>query len=381
MAMKKLLAILVLGLLTININCGGGGGETSISETGQTTVTINLGDTRTASHAGGGLLSASSTIPSSVVSIRFVISAPDMATIEKVISVAGETVIAETFEVPNGANRDFLVEAMDASGNVLFRGETFANLDGRPVTLIIVMVSTDVTPPVFSGISSIGSITTTSMVLSWSAATDNVTPQGNIQYLVYMSTTPGGENFAMPNFTTTPGVTSFNVTGLNPDTVYYFVVRAMDEAGNIDTNIVEKSAKTLAPPDVTPPTFGGVVSANAVSSARINLQWNPASDDRTLAANIVYLVYRATTSGGENLSVPNFTTLHGVTSFSVTGLSPSTRYYFIVRAKDAAGNIDSNTVEKSAMTYEACVPLGGACELSTDCCTGVCDGYCFELGS
>jgi len=221
------------------------------------------------------------------------------------------------------------------------------------------------------------------MVLSWPAATDDVTAQENIQYLVYMSTTPGGENFAMPSFTTTPGDTSFSVTGLSPVTTYYFVVRAMDEAGNIDTNIVEKSAKTLAPPDVTPPGFGGLVSATAVSvSPWINLQWDPASDDQTPAAGIVYLVYMATTSGGENLSVPNFTTSPGATSFSATGLSPGTRYYFIVRAKDAAGNIDSNTVEKSATTfYETCVPLGGACESSTECCSGNCSGICYSGGA
>jgi Fibronectin type III domain/CARDB len=347
--MKKLLAILVLGLLTININCGGGSGGTSTSAAGKTTVTINLGETRTASRAGEGIVSASS-IPSSVVSIRFVISAPDMATIERVVSVAGKTAISESFDIPNGANRDCVVEAMDASGNIVFRGETFANFDGRPVTLIIIMVSTDKTPPVFSGISSIGSITTTSMTLSWSAATDNVTPQGNIQYLIYMATTSGGENFATPSFTTTPGATSFNVPGLNPDTVYYFVVRAMDEAGNIDTNTVEMSARTLTPPDITPPVFGGLVSATATSSTSIDLQWNPASDNRSAPSAIVYLVYMSATSGGQNFAAPSFTTTAGATSFSVPGLTPNTTYYFVVRARDEAGNMDTNTVEKSAKT-------------------------------
>jgi hypothetical protein len=347
--MKKLLAILVLGLLTININCGGGSGGTSTSAAGRTTVTINLGETRTASRAGEGLVSASS-IPTSVVSIRFVISAPDMATIERVVSVAGKTAISESFDIPNGANRDIVVEAMDALGNIVFRGETFANFDGRPVTLIIIMVSTDKTPPVFSGISSIGSITTTSMTLSWSAATDNVTPQENIQYLIYMSTTSGGENFATPSFTTTPGATSFNVPGLNPDTVYYFVVRAMDEAGNIDSNTVEMSARTLAPPDVTAPVFGGLVSATASSPTSIDLQWNPASDNRSAPSAIVYLVYMSATSGGQNFAVPSFTTTAGATSFSVPGLTPNTTYYFVVRARDEAGNMDANTVEKSATT-------------------------------
>lgn len=347
--MKKLLAILILVLLTININCGGGGG-TSTSITGKTSVTINLGETRTASRANGGLLSASSTIPSNIASIRFVISAPDMATIERIVSVAGRTSVTESFEISNGANRHFMVEAMDASGNVLFRGETFASLDGSPLILVIVMVSTDVTPPVFSGLFSIDSITTTSMTLSWAAATDNVTPQGSIQYLIYVSTTRGGENFATPNFTTASGATSFNIPGLNPDTLYYFVVRAMDEAGNIDANNVEMPARTLTPPDVTPPTFGGLVSATAASSTSMSLQWNSASDNRSAPAAIVYLVYMSTTSGGENFAVPSFITTAGASSFSVPGLTPNTTYYFVVRARDEAGNIDTNTVEKSAKT-------------------------------
>jgi len=273
-----------------------------------------------------------------------------MATIERVVSVAGKTAISESFDIPNGANRDCVVEAMDALGNIVFRGETFANFDGRPVALIIIMVSTDKTPPVFSGISSIDSITTTSMTLSWSAATDNVTPQENIQYLIYMSTTSGGENFTTPNFTTAAGATSFNVTSLNPDTTFFFVVRAMDEAGNIDANNVEMSARTLAPPDVTAPAFDGLDSATAVSPTEINLQWNPASDNRSAPSAIVYLVYMSATSGGQNFAVPSFTTTAGATSFSVPGLTPNTTYYFVVRAKDEAGNIDTNTVEKSATT-------------------------------
>ncbi|NOZ69437.1 MAG: fibronectin type III domain-containing protein, partial [Deferribacteres bacterium] len=70
------------------------------------------------------------------------------------------------------------------------------------------------------------------MDISWTAATDDTTQQSNIVYLIYMSTTSGGQDFqAQPDFTTTAGATSYRVTGLFASTTYYFVVRAKDEAG------------------------------------------------------------------------------------------------------------------------------------------------------
>ena len=43
------------------------------------------------------------------------------------------------------------------------------------------------------------------------------------------------------------------LTGLTPNTTYYFVVRARDEAGNRDNNSVEQSAATLSGPDTNAP--------------------------------------------------------------------------------------------------------------------------------
>ncbi|VAX33567.1 hypothetical protein MNBD_NITROSPIRAE03-1875, partial [hydrothermal vent metagenome] len=171
----------------------------------------------------------------------------------------------------------------------------------------------------------------------------------NIVYLIYISTTPAGENFLTPNYTTAAGATSFSVTGLTTSTTYYFVVRAMDEAGNVDTNTVEVSATTL---DAIPPTFGGAATATAVSSSQIDLTWTAATDNVTPSSNIVYLIYISTTSGGQDfLLPPSYTTAAGATTYSVTGgLSSSTTYYFVVRARDEAGNIDNNTVEVSATT-------------------------------
>jgi hypothetical protein len=146
-------------------------------------------------------------------------------------------------------------------------------------------------------------------------------------------------------------VTSYTVTGLSPSAVYYFVVRAKDEKGNTDANRVEGSATTLTPPDITAPSFDGLVSTTAVSETRIDLSWRAATDEVTASSNIVYLIYLATTSGGQSFATPTFTTAAGATSYSVTGLNPGASYFFVVRARDEAGNVDTNTVEQSATLH------------------------------
>ena len=108
--------------------------------------------------------------------------------------------------------------------------------------------SGDTTPPTFAGLVSANACTpgpqrpgeTTPYHLRWSAAHDDVTPSSQIVYDVFSSTTPGGENFAQPTWTTAPGVTKFQTPGLPSHGTVYFVVRARDQAGNEDINQVER---------------------------------------------------------------------------------------------------------------------------------------------
>jgi len=99
----------------------------------------------------------------------------------------------------------------------------------------------------------------------------------------------------------------------------------------------------IAPPDTTPPTFTGIKYVNnTIYTGTLNLSWDPASDPGT---PITYNIYQATTSGGQNFSKANYTTLN--TKYKVSGLTNGVTYYFVVRAKDNLGNEDTNTVEKS----------------------------------
>jgi chitodextrinase len=186
------------------------------------------------------------------------------------------------------------------------------------------------------------------IVLDWSAASADHAPAEQIDYLVYQSRSPGGEDFTRPAAITSPGATLFAVPGLAPSTRYYFVVRARDPAGDVDGNDVEVNATTLAGSDTTPPVFAGLGSAQAAAPYAVELSWAPASDDVTSNASIVYFVYMSTHAGGEDLHAPLATTAPGATSFHVGGLTAGTTYYFVVRARDQAGNIDGNTVERAA---------------------------------
>jgi chitodextrinase len=259
-----------------------------------------------------------------------------------------------TIEVPNGPNRLIVVEALNGVGNVSYLAQRYFDCNGEHITLNMLMAAESI-PPTFAGLSDISSITQTSMVLSWSPATDNVTPQNKIQYLIYMALSSEALSiqefdFSSPSFTTPLGATSYTVTGLNPDTTYKYNVKAMDEVGNTDDNTVQKEATTLAPPDPNPPTFGGLESASALSSTEVGLQWSDATDDVTPSSEIVYLIYMALVSGGQDFNTSTATTAPGATDYTVSGLSPETMYCYVVRARDKAGNTDSNTIERCATT-------------------------------
>ena len=105
--------------------------------------------------------------------------------------------------------------------------------------------------------------------------------------------------------------------------------------------------------DTTSPVFEGLQSAwtcipgpvGAGQTTHYHLTWNAAKDDVTPSSAIVYKIYRATVSGGENFSRPTYRAV-GRTSFETPLLATVKTFYFVVRARDRAGNEDSNTIEK-----------------------------------
>ena len=100
---------------------------------------------------------------------------------------------------------------------------------------------------------------------------------------------------------------------------------------------------TGTPGDTTAPSTPTNLAAIAISSSQINLTWNASTDNVAVTG---YQIFRDGTL---------LTTVTG-TSYSNTGLTPSTAYSYYVRATDAAGNFSANSNTVSATTQAATPP-------------------------
>ena len=262
-------------------------------------------------------------------------------------TAGGQNFSSPTFTTARGA-LSYLDNALSAGSTfyyVVRAKDEAGNIDSNTVEL---MASTDVTSPTFAGATGATSSGSSSIAVSWNAATDNITPQSGIKYMIYRATTSGGQSYATATATTTAGALSYTDSRLTTGATYYYVVRAKDQTGNFDTNTIQASATTLL--DTTAPNFVGATSVAAQSSSAIAIGWSVATDDITAQSNIVYLIYRSSTSGGQSYTTQTATTPLGVTSYTDSGLAAATNYYYVVRAKDEAGNVDTNTAQVTATT-------------------------------
>src|SRR5204863_410809 len=163
--------------------------------------------------------------------------------------------------------------------------------------------------------------------LTWNASVDNVAVIG---YIVK-------RNGAL---VATPTATSYSDTGLADATTYSYTVAARDAAGNVSANSAVVSATTA---DTTPPSTPTGVVATAAGATTINLSWTASTDNVGVTG---YIVKR----NGTLVATPT------ATSYSDTGLSDATTYSYTVAARDAAGNVSSDSAGASATTIDTAAP-------------------------
>ncbi len=199
--------------------------------------------------------------------------------------------------------------------------------------------SGDTQPPTAPTNLTASKVTSTSLTLNWTASTDNVAV---VDYLIFMRQGTTGSFTQIGS--TNAATTTFGVTGLVPSTGYQFFVVAQDAVPNTSAHSSTLSVTTGG--DTQAPTAPTNLTASNITSGGADLSWTAATDNVGVTEYDVFM----SQAGGSftQIGSTNGTT----TSFSVTGLSPSTQYSFFVQAKDAAGNTSpqSNTVDVTTTT-------------------------------
>lgn len=170
---------------------------------------------------------------------------------------------------------------------------------------------------------SAGAATDTSVQLSWAAS--------RLVGLQYYEVGYGLSSSAITSWKSAGTATSTTVNGLSPATLYYFQVRALTKKGTVLSNIVSKQTLATPPLQSQPPSAPTNLTATAVSSSQINLTWQDNSTNET-----GFRIERASSSAGPFTQIA--TVGAETTTYSNTGLSASTTYYYRVCAYNSDGN-------------------------------------------
>lgn len=184
-------------------------------------------------------------------------------------------------------------------------------------------------------------ITTNSMTLTWTQSAD----PDFYRYQLFYSTTPGVTDLnTLATTITAVGTTSFNLTGLNPNTFYYFVVKV--EANSLLTAMSnEVSAKTTSGGSNLPPS---PLPAPIITVDTCPIFMNPSLTKGTRSPDVmVYInndetnfIYPTTTTWQKMLSYalgPNLLSIFGVYPNSQTSITDD---YTINRCK--IGDVNCN---------------------------------------
>lgn len=170
----------------------------------------------------------------------------------------------------------------------------------------------------------VGSPTTTTLAVSWTAS------PGASNYQVYRDTSSGG-SFATQVYNNAG--TSFTDRNLSSGTMYYYKVQAADGGGSSELSS-PVSGTTI------PSTPGGLGVTSPTSSS-LRVSWS------SVTGATSYQVYRDISSTGSfTADAYNGT----ATSFIDSGLSSNTTYYYKVRATNASGSSTLSACASSLTT-------------------------------
>ena len=171
---------------------------------------------------------------------------------------------------------------------------------------------------------SLSNITTASINVSWTAATDNVAVT---KYEVYTNGNLHGET----------NTTNYTATGLNSNTTYAITVSAKDIANNQSAQSTAVNGTTLS--DSTPPSVPSNLSISNETGTSFKVNWTSSTDNTAVVGYDIFV--DGTLKGSSETS-----------SYTVSGLTISTTYSITVLAKDSANNKSAQSTAVNGTTTD-----------------------------
>jgi transcriptional regulator CtsR len=246
------------------------------------------------------------------------------------IQVTGHTMLGYGYDT--STNTIYIHDTWDYSNHQMTWGGTYYGMQHLAVTVIRLETLTSSAVPVLQSPASGSTVPSLTPRLEWNASS------GAISYGVQVATSSSFTNLLVNEtgitdlyYDIAPGI-------LNWGTTYYWRVNAKDSLDNTSSWSGSFNFKTGLGPTPNSPSD---LIATPISTSQINLTWQDNSSDETGLK-----IERKTGTGSYSQIA---TVGANVTSYSNSGLSARTTYYYRVRAYNNVGNSDYSN-EASATT-------------------------------
>ncbi|MFN8548525.1 MAG: fibronectin type III domain-containing protein [Candidatus Eisenbacteria bacterium] len=267
-------------------------------------------------------------------------------------------VSGEPFPKPAGQNESMLISGLAAGTTYYFAIKTGDEVPNYSDLSNVASGSTvasggDTTPPAAISNLAVSTSTVTTATLTWTATGDDGTTGKATTYDLRYSTSPiNSSNYASatqvsgePAPKTSGSPETFTVTGLTQGTTYYFALKAADEVPNWSA-ISNVPSTTLPTQDTTAPAAVTTLAIGSSTTSSVTLTWIATGDDGSSGKATTYDLRYSTSP----ISSGNFSGATQVTnepapktagqseSFTVTGLTAGTTYYFALKVADEVPN-------------------------------------------
>lgn len=288
-----------------------------------------------------------------------------LATITAANWASATQVTGETAPKVAGSAESFDVTGLTSNTTYFFALKAGDEIPNWSVMSNVIQKSTlqETTPPSAIASLAVGTATSSTVALSWTAPGDDgavgTAKTYDIRYSTSAITTANWASATQVTGETAPKIAgsaeTFTVSGLNPTTTYYFAVETADEVPNWSalSNVVSKATGA----ESNPPAAIANLAASISGQTTVSLTWTAPGDDSLTGTATQYDIRYSTTaitaanwgSATQITGEPTPKVAGGAESFTVTGLAATTTYYFAIKTADEVPNWSglSNVISKA----------------------------------